>query len=390
MIFNKLTRRNFLRLGVGTLAVSHCLLNDHSSKAQTPSLLEPVAHVELPQVIADGDPLHAAGMWARGTLAAVPAFSLAHLIEFSDIKNPQVVTIDLNGIAGDCRDVDFYENYLICGLIEARDNRRVLIYDVRDWKNPKLVSTVRSTDYSTVHNVFVAGKVCFLPTIGSRPGELYMLDLSDPTNPGSLGAVRFLDRAMINVHDVTVIGNRLYAAAWTTGIWIVDFENLDNPKKLSYKFVAQHIYKADPPKSDEPFRLTPRSHNVWPSPDGKLLFTTDEVKGEFVRVFDISNLNEIKLVGWYGLGPESIPHNAVVDGPYVYISYYAHGVRVIEYANPKEPKEVAAFNPYNGESRFAHGFDGFWDVYPFGKYVLSSDQRSGLWILEKRGILTGK
>jgi hypothetical protein len=387
MRIHKLTRRHFLKLGASTLVASPFLLGDRPAKAQT--LLEPVARVELPIVVLDGEELHAAGMWARGTLAAVPAFSLVHLVEFSDPKNPQVTTINLEEIDGDCRDCDFYENFLICGLVFARGGRRVLIYDITDLKNPKLVSTVTSQDYITVHNVFVAGKVCFLPTIGDRRGELHLLDISDPTKPVPLNPIRFLDRALINVHDVTVVGNRLYAAAWTTGIWVIDFENLENPQKLNYKFIAQHVYPANPPKTDEPFRLTPRCHNVWPSPDGKLLFSTDEVKGEFVRVFDAANLAEIKLAGWYGLGAESIPHNIVIDGQFGYIAHYAHGVRVIEYANPKEPKEVAAFDPYKGESRFAHGFDGFWDVYPFGKYVLASDMVTGLWILEKKGILAG-
>ena len=78
------------------------------------------------------------------------------------------------------------------------------------------------------------------------------------------------------------------------------------------------------------------------------------------------------------------------SGAYVYDAYYANGVRVLEYSNPRELREVAAFNPHNGRARYSHGYDGFWDVYPFGKYVLASDMQTGLWILEKKGILAGK
>ncbi|MBI3660503.1 hypothetical protein HY230_08540 [Candidatus Acetothermia bacterium] len=375
------TRRTFLRLGAGALATSPLLFSSQRATAQTQSndLLVPVAKIELPPVGFRGlGSFNATGMWARDTLAVVPNGSLINLVEFSDIKNPQVVTLDNKAIDADCRDVDFYQNYLVCGLVGAADNRRVLIYDISDWKNPKLVSTVRSTDYGTVHNVFVAGKVCFLPTIGIGDGELYMLDLTDPTNPVQLGPVRFLDRFFGDVHDVTVIGNRLYAAAWDTGFWIIDFENLDNPKQLKYTFRAQQHYGRG------------ASHNCWPSPDGKILFTGDESPGDFIRSFDISDLNNIRALGQYGLGPGTIPHDLVVDGAYVYDAYYANGVRVFEYSDPRELKEVAAFNPHNGRARYSHGYDGFWDVYPFGKYVLTSDMQTGLWILEKKGILAGK
>lgn len=380
MAKRNLTRRTFLRLGMGALATSHFMLSsrERQALAQTKeSLLVPVKHVELPPSIVGGEPWHATGMWARETLAGVPAGSLIHLVEFSDPQNPQVVTIDIRHIRGDCRDVDFYENFLVCGLVRADDRRRVLLYDISDWKNPELVSTVRSSDYGTVHNVFVAGKVCFLPTIGRGAGELFMLDLTDPANVEDLGPVEFEERPMGNVHDVTVIGNRLYSAAWDQGFWVIDFENLENPQQLSYKLIAQHDYGRG------------ASHNIWPSPDGKLVFTTDEAPGELVRIFDISHPKNITLVGEYTVGGSSIPHNVVVDGAFAYVAYYANGVRAFEYSNPQEPKEVAVFDPYGGRSRFRHGFDGFWDVYPFGKYVLGSDMRSGLWILEKRGILAG-
>ncbi len=374
----KLTRRSFLRLGLGALAASHFMLSsrERHALAQTEeSLLVPVKQVELPPSIVGGEPWHATGMWARGTLAGVPAGSLIHLIEFSDPQTPHVVTIDIRDIRGDCRDVDFYEHFLVCGLVRADDRRRVLIYDISDWKNPKLVSTVQSGDYGTVHNVFVAGKVCFLPTIGRGSGELFMLDLTDPAAPKDLGPVEFEERLMGNVHDVAVIGNRLYSAAWDQGFWIIDFENLENPQQLSYKLIAQHDYGRG------------ASHNIWPSPDGKLVFTTDEAPGEPVRIFDVSDPADIKLLGQYSRG--NIPHNVVIDGAFGYVAYYADGVRVFEYSNPQEPKEVVAFDPYGGRSRFRHGFDGFWDVYPFGKYVLGSDMRSGMWILEKRGVLAG-
>jgi choice-of-anchor B domain-containing protein len=381
---HQFTRRSFLRLGLGTFTTASLLAGSRNgwvSAQGNQDLLLPVAKVELPPAGLRGfgsSIINATGLWVKGTLAVVPNITWINLIEFSDVKNPQLVTIDIKAIDGDCRDVDFYQDYLICGLVGASDHRRVLVYDISDWKNPKLVSTVRSAVYKTVHNVFVAGKVCFLPTIGDDQGELHMLDLTDPTNPAPLGSVRFLDRFLGDVHDVTVIGNRLYASAFNSGFWVIDFENLDNPKQLKYDLKAQQPYGRG------------AAHNAWPSPDGKFLFTGDESRGDFIRSFDISDLSDIKALGQYRVAPDAIPHDLVVDGQFVYVAYYAHGVRVLEYSDPRNLREVTAFDPHSGRARYTHGYDGFWDVYPFGRYVLGSDMQTGLWILEKKGILAGQ
>jgi len=370
------------------------------ASAKEEALLLLTAKVELPEVsIGQGFggarfSIRATGIWAHNTLAAVAAGRLLHLVDFKDPKNPTVTTVE---ISGEAWDVYLDEKFLYASLNYSPDGTSLLIYDIGNPKAPKLAGILRAPNYAGAHNVFVSGKAAFLASFGAagtperglRPGpraQLHLADISDPTNPLYLGALedpegRFDIR---RIHDVTVIGHRAYLAGWETGFWIIDFENLDNPKQLKYKVVGHHAYTSEVGGS-------PNTHTVWPSQDGKILFTTDEVRGEFVRAWDISDLNNIKLLSQYRVDDFAIPHNLAVDGQFAYVAYYTEGVKVLDFSKPNELKEVASFDtdPRPPNEVF-EPFSGAWDVYPFGKFVLVGDTETGLFILEKQGILLGK
>ncbi|MEE9464193.1 MAG: PA domain-containing protein, partial [Candidatus Neomarinimicrobiota bacterium] len=73
-------------------------------------------------------------------------------------------------------------------------------------------------------------------------------------------------------------------------------------------------------------------------------------------------------------------HNVIVDGRRAYISWYADGIRVVDFSRPENPEEIARFLDTAAGSNF-------WGVYLFKhtngeSYILGSDRDSGLWILE--------
>jgi hypothetical protein len=85
-------------------------------------------------------------------------------------------------------------------------------------------------------------------------------------------------------------------------------------------------------------------------------------------------------------------HNAVVRGTLEYASWYSDGVRVVDLADPRRPREVAWFVPPAGPARqtVASGQNGergmpmVWGVYPWKDLVLASDMNSGLWVFRVR------
>ena len=324
-------------------------------------------------------------VWAEGDLAVVTARQLIHLVDLSDIESPQITTIELDS-GYTSQDAKIVDGKLYLALQASLDGGSMLIYDVADPKSPRLLSTFASERFAGAHNIFIQGKVAFLATAASRgspeiglvPDEgLWLVDISNPRKPIEIGTaiVPETGEAIRRVHDVTVIGNRAYVAGWTNGFWILDFENLDDPQNLSYEVVAHHNYDPLPAIRN----AEPRNHNLWPSEDGQILWSTDEVLDEGVRVFDISDLENIKLLGVFTLGRRTMPHNVVIDGVYAYVSYYFNGLQILQFDPEAGPIKVADFDTAGGKPPGT----GAWGVYPFGDRVLVSDVRGVFSVFEK-------
>lgn len=117
----------------------------------------------------------------------------------------------------------------------------------------------------------------------------------------------------------------------------------------------------------------------------------------YLRIFDVSNPNSVIELGQFAtkntfvnpppIGNSTI-HNIAIDGDLAFISWYADGVRVVNFSNPKEPKEVAYFmapSVFDKDGKLIAHTD-FWGVYLHvingEKYILASDRNFGLFILK--------
>ena len=108
----------------------------------------------------------------------------------------------------------------------------------------------------------------------------------------------------------------------------------------------------------------------------------------YMRVLDVSDPGSITELGQFAtenvLADPPPPgdhtmHNVIVDGDCAYISWYADGMRVVDFSTPSSPTEIAHFVDSGGSN--------FWGVFlhdhPDGNtYILGSDRDSGLWIFE--------
>ena len=108
--------------------------------------------------------------------------------------------------------------------------------------------------------------------------------------------------------------------------------------------------------------------------------------GRVLDVSDPANIVELGQFATANVTAQPIPpgdhtmHNVIVDERRAYISWYADGIRVVDFTNPGKPREIARFvDEVNGSN--------MWGVYLFKhangkKYILGSDRNTGLWILE--------
>ena len=122
-------------------------------------------------------------------------------------------------------------------------------------------------------------------------------------------------------------------------------------------------------------------HNIWPTDDRNYVVTTEETSGKTVKIWDISDFQNVSLVGNY-LAPSGLAHNAQMRGDTIYISHYESGARVVDISDAANPTEIAAFDTYAGESP---NFNGNWGIYQYTQsgLVYASNMDGTLFILQE-------
>jgi|GEM_PF-2989085 len=238
-----------------------------------------------------------------------------------------------------------------------------------DLDSMKLVNTITTTQVPSGHTVSIEGKYLYINGARYGNGGIVVLDLTDPVNPVVVGSYQ-----EEYVHDCFVKNDTIYAAA----IYGIGLDILDATNKANIKRVNLVHY---------PFAGT---HNTDVSADGKYVFTTDEINGDpnmmgnIVRVWDKTDIKNLKLVGTYVAKPKTIAHNIHVKGKYAYVAHYTEGVRVVDIQNPEIPVEVAYYDTYPGS---AHATIGNWGVFPYyqSNRIIATDMNGGLFVLNFPG-----
>jgi hypothetical protein len=247
--------------------------------------------------------------------------------------------------------------------------------DVVDVSNPAQPAFVTrfNTSVAGVHDLFIHGNTLYyVDDVGAS--ELHIADVSNRAAP--------IFRRTFNVtggcHDLTVVGNRAYLANLSGGFQILDVTDPINPVSLAVKSYSGAF-----------------THNIWPNGDGRYVCTTDETCGTgHLRVWDVSNLANIVQVSEYAVPVQgdTCVHNAMWIDDYIYMSYYLHGLRIVDASNPAQLVEVGSYDTHGTHRRgavLAHDevggcFDGAWGIFaersgPNAVSVYLSDIGSGLW-----------
>ena len=258
---------------------------------------------------------------------------------------------------------------------DAYDKIGARIFDFADPANPVLIGTIGEPSPS-VHNLSYGEGVLYLTDNMTRSVAAW--DISDPTSPaflwywvppdGGFGGVG-------NVHDQAWVDGKLYVAFWT-GFAVIDVSDPANPVDL-----VVHYYEPEP-----------ACHNVWPSENGSHVFTTDEKVGGYLRIWDISDPENVQQVANFATDLEHSVHNVHVRGDFAFVSYYLDGVIVLDVSDPAAPVEVGRYDTLEEESGqdsgdsgtwpFPSVYDGAWGVWPYGPHLAVGDMRRGLLLLD--------
>ncbi len=269
------------------------------------------------------------------------------------------------------RDMKSFGDYIY--VVADRGTEGLLIIDMSEapgnitfsnWK-PFLTVNGDTRTLEKCHNLYIdENGIAYLSGCNVNGGGVLMVDLA--TEPG---VPQFIGPATSRYsHDVFVRGDTVYSSDLSDGFFsITDVSNKQAPRLLATQQTTRTF-----------------THNVWLSDDGNYLFTTDEKPDAFIDAYDISDLEDIKLVDTYRpIDTENtgvIPHNVHYKDGFLVISYYSDGIRIVDASRPENLIEVGGYDttPKTGSQ------DGCWGAFPYlpSGLVLASDMNFGLFVLE--------
>ncbi len=268
------------------------------------------------------------------------------------------------------REMKSYRNWIYVVTEGAGAQQGLQIIRMTNPEAPVLAATYTGT-FVRSHTVSVDTARAILICNGTRNASglatgLRVLSLANPEAPVEIGtwpggAIPVSEANY--VHDSVPIGSRLYASSINSGIQrLLDFTNPAAPVQTSSWTYGGAF-----------------THNAWPDASGNWLYVTDEVNGEPLKIFDISNPATPVLRNAITSNPKAIVHNAHVHGNDLWLSNYTEGIRALDLTDPAHPAEWAYGDSYPGASG---GFFGVWEVCPYfpSGTVIASDMQSGLYV----------
>ena len=297
-----------------------------------------------------------------------------HIFDVTDPSNVvevQVIPGQAQGSQIIHRDFDDYENYLYIVADEGASSLQIA--DMSSLPNPMTVVYDSDVAIRTTHNIFIDDVTGRLYSCSTRNGasnyeKMEVFDISaNPINPVSIGT--YDQSGPSHVHDVYVRDNIAYCFNGGAGLYIHDYTDPAAPVLLgsltSYPGLGY-------------------CHSGWTSEDGNVLFMGTETHGVSQYSIDVTDPTDLNIISESisGVDVNSIVHNQIVRGDYLYTAHYHDGVYVYNISDPNFPIEVAHYDTYPLSDHTA--YRGNWGVYPFlpSGHVLVSDMQYGFFVLD--------
>ncbi len=336
--------------------------------------------------------------------------------------------------------------------------RGVFIFDVSNPDSPSMVSHYNPTPNQQFLEAIVIGNRGYFGSGSSVSGEgVHIVDLTVPSNPVLLGKVNATNVGFNQIHEMIVFdhGGATYLLenaniTSTRNVKIInvsdpaapvlkwDFQSSDggwvhamhirgNRMYLSGFFGSSRIdiYDISNIATQAPAFLgsvaigNDRNHSAWTNETGEYLYSARELLNGDLRVYDVRNPAQpllVKTLLAADLNLNAIsPHNPVVMGNKLYVSWYQAGVQVFDITDPTDPVHIGQYDTYqpefapsdrelellrnsdpwdiicgaeNLQSALPTTFGGDWAVFPFlgENKVLAGDLGAGLLILDVTGL----
>jgi hypothetical protein len=242
------------------------------------------------------------------------------------------------------------------------------IYDVADPTAPKLITEWRTVG-GGVHRFDFDGRYVYIsPTAEGYIGNIVMtLDLADPTKPIEVGRwwipgqweaggeeYPWANWTPPRCHHPLRKGNRLYVSYWHHGFFILDISDMSKPKPVAHA------------NTSSAFPHPTHTCLVMPEPlkGRRIMIVADEDVAKlwpaapaFAWTYDITHEQAPVSISTFqvpGLDKDGSPQPPMTGchqpserfaGTIVPFAWFAQGLRIVDYADPFEPREIGHYLP---------------------------------------------
>lgn len=304
-------------------------------------------------------------------------------IYFFDITDPSVIKLCARfwGTNSNCINRDYYpyHHYMYTVSDQCNEVGHLQIFDMQYL--PDSVIKVHESDSlgGLTHTIFIEEKsqrmymqLNKVPNKNTGQLDRFAMDIisiANPVAPRKIGTLKFpapYDAA--RVHEAYVRNDTAYCSSENAGLFIFDVRDAANPVLLS---------AIVPPYPENAY-----NHSCWLDSSGRYILFTDETpEGKGMKIFDLKNITEPRLVS-SPFRIEGSPHNAYWMGRYAYTSAYYGGVQVYDLMHVDSPTIGAYYDTY--PETYTGGYKGCWGVWPFlpSGVILASDMQNGLFVFK--------
>ncbi|MCO6360921.1 hypothetical protein GBO34_03265 [Roseivirga pacifica] len=308
---------------------------------------------------------------------------------FWDVTNPANI-FKIDSVQVDARtvnDVKISEDGTICVISrEGASNRKngLVIIDVKNPRDAKIISTFDENLTGGVHNVFISKGHVYALSAGQK---YYVINIEDPKNPYAVSKFE-LDTPGHSIHDVWVEDGIAYSSNWADGIQLVDVGNgiaggsPDNPKKIS-----SYAYPNKANHASFPFR-SPSTGKFYVIGGDEIFpyglnMKGPNMAGGYLHVVDFTDLDNPEEVARFEV-PYAGSHNYWIEDEILYVAFYNGGVRVVDLSGElmgdlrKQGREIAWIIP-NDPNGYVPNAPFTWGAQLHKGHIFYSDWNSGLW-----------
>ena len=366
-------------------------------------------------------PLKYADIYGDGNIAVQGSYNCrgAFIYDISNPDNPVLASWYNPGA-----NQQFLEAIVIGnrGYFGSGNGGGVHIVDLTNPSNPSLLGIVNSSNgngHSSIHEMVVFeqnGQTLLIENFNSLSNKtLKVINVSNPATAVFIRDIIPTDPQW--VHAMHIRGNRLFTSGWgnSSSRGRTEIYNIAN---ISTSAPALLGFIEDTSSTTAGNSM----HSSWSSEDGNYLYSCRETTGSNgpnpadLRVYDITNPAMpllVKKISMNNLGLNAVsPHNPVVMGDKLYVSWYQAGVQVFDISDKANPVKIGQYDTYpvefnqtesekeikeltdepwdiicgsaNLQNALPTSYNGNWAVFPFlgEDKVLAGDLTTGFYVLD--------